>query len=167
MTLWLLATLTTIATGFEAEKDGIVLRVDVAGNKYSWTVENKSSVQITGFDVDVYHCYNYLAPDKWEYDGPKPTGTFRSWTDDPRQAIKRGQSGSFSTRLNNRGAMLGVGSATVRLGNGDIVVFSDVWQPVAESKVTVYTIPITIGVLATLHTFGVLILRRRQQSNDA
>jgi hypothetical protein len=149
------------------EQDGVRIRADVEYHLFTWTVENVSAAPITSFSIDVHNTYGYEAPERWQYDGPTPRGTFRAWANGLPFAIRPGQSGRFAARRNNVGAVLGGGTVTLGLDGGRTVELSEVWRPVPESARTVYLVPLTIGLLAILHVVGNAIYVRRRRITDA
>jgi len=162
VTIWLLAIMTTVVAAFEAEKDGVKLRADVAANLYTWTITNASHSPITSFAIDVHHTYDFQGPDGWEIDGPMPAGEFRAWTDEFDLAIKPNESARCSVRVNSRGAILGIGTAKIKFAGGTEVLIADVWRPVPESVRTRVVVAVGISALAALHVLGGVVRSRRK-----
>jgi len=146
------------------EHDGVRIRVEVASNLYTWTVENLSAAPITSFAIDVYHTYDFHAPSGWELDGPMPEGTFRAWTTQADYAIRPGQSGQFNTRFTSRGAIIGFGNATIGLDDGTTLQIPQVWRPVPESARSVYLLAATLGATALLYAAAEALRARRRSA---
>ena len=86
----------------DVEQGGVRISAELRASVYRWTVTNLGSSPIVSFEVDHYKGYNLIAPDGWsQIDDPKLT-YFRAWTDDPRRAIRPGESAAVAPRMIDR-----------------------------------------------------------------
>jgi len=145
------------------EKDGVRIEVSIQAHIYTWTVTNLDAPPIMSFQSELSQTYNTHAPDGWELEDVE--GRVRAWTDDPRQAIHRGESESFDSRVTSSGAMLGTVPATVGFGpDRDPIVFEKVWGPVAKTPRIGALVAVVIAVIALAHA---MLLARRARKKDA
>lgn len=147
----------------EYEKDGVRLVVRVVSNVYHWEITNVSAAPVKQFEVRHHNCYLFKIPDGWEkeLDGP----IFRTWTDDPANTIRPGQTKKYSFRVTSQGAIIGEVPAQFTLDSGQVVRMAAVWGPVPLPRSGAYWVAGGIVVILLGHTW--LVSRRERRGREA
>jgi len=171
--VWLFPILAVLATPPVAEEGGIRIETSIRGQIYTWTVTNIDAPPIVSIEIEQSKSYNPLAPVDWTaeiFEG----GAYRAWTKNPKRAIRRGRSDSFSVRVGSIRAVPGLVSATVGFDSrpfdnegvgtaGDdpkAVHFASMWGTVKPAPWPGLTIATTLVVIALLHA---TLLSRRER----
>jgi len=147
----------------DVEQGGVRISGELRASVYRWTVTNLGSSPIVSFEVDHYKGYNLIAPDGWsQIDDPKLT-YFRAWTDDPRRAIRPGESATFQHRASSSGSDIGLVEMRLERASGERVVVGEVWGTVPGPTSAVMTVAGTLCVLMLGHVW---LLRVRAKRRD-
>jgi hypothetical protein len=131
------------------EQDGVRIAVQVDSNVYTWQVTNQSAADIVSFDVDARHMYNAAAPRGWftEIGGDH----FRAWTDEPRWALRPGQTERFTATVTVGEAWLGPVVVHLGVAGGDRIAVQGVWGAVRLPRGQIALVALTMVALALLH----------------
>lgn len=154
----MVAVVGTFPGGFEVEKDGVRVRVDIQAHDYAIELTNLAAPRITRFEMGQWSGYNFEAPEGWQVESEGRT--FRAWTEDRSSAIRRGQIARFALRVSSRGAVLGWVEAKVGFDSGDSAAIPRCWGPVPEPRSTIYLVPVVVLAIVALHS---LLLARRDR----
>lgn len=163
----LIPILSIVACGFAELSPTSPVRItaDVQSNIFSYEVENRSGRAIHGIRFPQHGTYFYTMPEGWDkrVDGP----IFHTWTNQPSRSIQPGDKGLFSMRVSSYGAVLGKGSVTVELGDGQTLTIPDIWVPVKEPIGYVRLVAGCILAILLIHTAGSGLLARRARRRQA
>ena len=146
----------------DVEQGGVRISAELRASVYRWTVTNLGSSPIVSFEVDHYKGYNLIVPDGWsQIDDPTLT-YFRAWTDDPRRAIRPGESAAFQHRASSSGSDIGLVEVRLVRASGERVVVGEVWGTVPGPTGAVVTVAGTLCVLMLGHVWMLSVRAKRR-----
>lgn len=146
----------------DVEQGGVRISAELRASVYRWTVTNLGSSPIVSFEVDHYKGYNLIVPDGWsQIDDPTLT-YFRAWTDDPRRAIRPGESAAFQHRASSSGSDIGLVEVRLVRASGERVVVGEVWGTVPGPTSAVVTVAGTLCALMLGHVWMLSVRAKRR-----
>ena len=150
---WFILALTTIAgpAYADVEVDGVRIRASVRANVYTYELTNLRREPVSKVEIPGHESYRFTVPDGWEYSGEG--GVLRAWTSNENNAIKPGDSGSFSIRVSSKGASLSLVRAKVELTSGESIVFDKVWGAVPQPTSYIALVAGGVVVIFALHAW--------------
>lgn len=135
-----------MSTGVEIDSGSVKIESSIEGRVYQWRVTNVDAPPIVGLKVPVYSVYNQRLPDGWVLERSRTF--FIARADEPRHAIRKGQSKDFSVRATSSSAVFSRGAGVVDFVGAGSLTIEGITLPQAEATGTLLIPPLVICAMA-------------------